>query len=326
MKIVPCCCHPTQVVFLDDQLPFLESLLLELDLSTKRCLLFDDIDDALQCVNSEKARKNFLERIFKVQSSYKLEQTNVNVQTGRIYEEIYHKERFAQVCTLVIDYDMPMFNGLEVCQQVTNPNVRKILLTGAADEHVAIEAFNKGLIQQYIPKGSNKVASLMDRVIYDAQTQYFEKLTEVVLNTVRGHSEQETALDDPLFVRFFEKFIKDHSIIEYYLFDSLGSFLLVDVEGRLSNLFLKTEEQMKGLYWEAKDEEELSATVKGDLKNMSKMLCYHIRDDQPIPDPSEWEQHLRPAQQLKGLKNTYYWAHCNNCVNLETSRKALFAH
>lgn len=326
MKIVPCCYHPTQVVFLDDQLPFLQSLLLELDLLTKRCLVFDDIDDALDCINAEKSRRNFLERVFKVQNSYKLEQTNVDVQTGRIYEEIYHKERFSQICVLVIDYDMPMMNGLEVCQQISNPNIRKILLTGAADEHVAIEAFNKGLIHQYIPKGSNHLATLMDRVIDAAQMTYFEKLTEVVLNAVRGRSEQETALDDPLFAKFFEQFIQEHHINEYYLFDGLGSFLMIDREGKMSNLFLKTEEQMKGLYWEAKDEEELSDAVKKDLKQMNKMLCYHIRDDQPIPDPSEWEQYLKPANKLKGTKGTYYWAHTGNCVKLDLSRKVIFTH
>lgn len=56
----------------------------------------------------------------------------------------------AQVC--VVDYSMPAMSGLNVLSDLTRWLGSRILLTGRADEQLAVSAFNRGLIDQFIPK------------------------------------------------------------------------------------------------------------------------------------------------------------------------------
>ena len=50
----------------------------------------------------------------------------------------------------VMDVAMPELNGMEFCRRITDPSIRKIVLTGKADEHVAVKSFNEGLIDRFI--------------------------------------------------------------------------------------------------------------------------------------------------------------------------------
>jgi CheY-like chemotaxis protein len=70
-----------------------------------------------------------------------------------IYKVIYNPRRYEEISTVIVDYDMPSMKGLEFCEKLQNPYIRKILYTGVAGEGLAIEAFNKGLIDGYIRKG-----------------------------------------------------------------------------------------------------------------------------------------------------------------------------
>ena len=58
--------------------------------------------------------------------------------------------QLAQVC--VVDYAMPGTDGLKVLTTLLDWPGARVLLTGQADEQVAIQAFNSGLIDQFIPK------------------------------------------------------------------------------------------------------------------------------------------------------------------------------
>ncbi|WP_394791701.1 response regulator [Rhodoferax sp.] len=61
-----------------------------------------------------------------------------------------------QVC--VVDYSMPQTDGLQVLETLRDWPGAKVLLTGQADEQMAVQAFNRGLIAQFIPKQSPDIA------------------------------------------------------------------------------------------------------------------------------------------------------------------------
>ena len=61
-------------------------------------------------------------------------------------------ERYALTRVCVVDYSMPEMDGLQVLSQLGEWAGARVLLTGQADEQVAVKAFNGGLIEQFIAK------------------------------------------------------------------------------------------------------------------------------------------------------------------------------
>lgn len=62
----------------------------------------------------------------------------------------------AQVC--VVDYSMPAMNGLQVLEELATWPGARVLLTGRADEQIAVQAFNSALIEQYVPKQASEIS------------------------------------------------------------------------------------------------------------------------------------------------------------------------
>ncbi|MBC5764787.1 response regulator [Ramlibacter albus] len=63
-----------------------------------------------------------------------------------------YTERYALTRVCVVDYSMPGMDGLQVLGELVDWPGSRVLLTGQADEQVAVRAFNRGLIDQFIPK------------------------------------------------------------------------------------------------------------------------------------------------------------------------------
>jgi CheY-like chemotaxis protein len=61
-------------------------------------------------------------------------------------------ERYALARVCVVDFSMPGMDGLQALAALGEWPGARVLLTGQADEQVAVRAFNRGLIDQFIPK------------------------------------------------------------------------------------------------------------------------------------------------------------------------------
>ncbi|MGS5085212.1 response regulator [Hydrogenophaga sp. A37] len=66
--------------------------------------------------------------------------------------------RYQLAHTCVVDYAMPGTDGLKVLKTLLDWPGSRILLTGQADEQIAIQAFNQGLIDQFIAKQTADIA------------------------------------------------------------------------------------------------------------------------------------------------------------------------
>lgn len=66
--------------------------------------------------------------------------------------------RYQLVQTCVVDYAMPGTDGLKVLNALLDWPGSRILLTGQADEQIAVQAFNGGLIHQFIGKQASDIA------------------------------------------------------------------------------------------------------------------------------------------------------------------------
>jgi CheY-like chemotaxis protein len=74
-------------------------------------------------------------------------------------------ERYGLGRVCVVDFSMPEMDGLQVLSRLDDWPGARVLLTGQADEQVAVDAFNRKLIDQFIPKQTADISRhLVDAV------------------------------------------------------------------------------------------------------------------------------------------------------------------
>lgn len=303
---IPVCYFPSTVLFVDDSRDFLLNFVLQLeeDLSYQ---VFDSPQKALTSIchvhgELERLKNRCLSEYTEAEHCPTTNST-INLNLSAIHGEIYNRERFSEVSCVVVDYAMPGMNGLEFCQKLKHLPIKKILLTGQADEKIAIEAFNKGLIDRYIKKNAENVSGLITDAIRQLQADYFSTMSETITNMLSVAS--PNCLQDEVFIDFFKDLLKSKAVVEYYLMDNSGSFLMLDAEGEMSSLIVKNEQDLKAHY-DLGIDNGANQDVLDNLREGKKIPAF-ARDlsfDEPW---SEWSSCLLPADALKG-KETYFFS------------------
>ncbi len=230
-----------------------------------------------------------------------------------MYEQVYSPERFKQVSTVIIDYNMPGINGLEVCAKIENPHIQKILFTGAADENLAVKAFNEGLIQGFIRKHDPQVTGQLEKMIQRAQEKFFLSISKIYMTAVTSDPEK-TFLLQPSFIELFTKIVQENSITEYYLRNFSGHFLFLNAHGNPSALFTFKGEIIDMLNGDllnqidvetAKDPHlvQLIEDMKERRKTVSEDYFEHVQ----INNPLEWPQYSYVLNSLPGIEDCYWY-------------------
>ncbi|MFT3742197.1 MAG: response regulator [Gammaproteobacteria bacterium] len=222
----------------------------------------------------------------------------MNVAISEIYKTVFDKNRFNQVGVVVIDYNMPEMNGLDMIRALKKKGLimKVIMLTGVADQSTAIKAFNDKEIDRFLVKGAADYNQKLIECIDELQLENFESKSLTI-------SESVSNLNNPDFIELFNKTYKENNIIEYYLLDDSGSFLMYDMAGNPLWLIINTEEDIEMYKDLAQDEDEVSESVVNALEKREKIVILPNRDD-VIPLANEWI--LKPAQKLKDTGIYYY--------------------
>ena len=72
-----------------------------------------------------------------------------------------HAERYRLARLCVVDYAMPGADGLQVLSSLVDWPGARVMLTGQAEDQIAIRAFNEGLIEQFVQKQTQQVAQVL---------------------------------------------------------------------------------------------------------------------------------------------------------------------
>ncbi len=311
---ITCCYYPTTVVFVDDNESFLDNVLLELDenINTRsfteptkaieylrQCALVPFADKYLKSLkhDSEVAERFDYSNV---------EHSYVDVDIFNIHKEVFNPRRFNNVIVVVVDYTMPEMNGLEMCRALKNWPFKFVLITGDATLNNAIEAFNEGLIHQFIPKSSSNFINKIHDIIHSLQETQFEEFSEVIIKNLSACS--SASLSDPLLVNFLKNFFKANNIVEYYLINESGCFLMVNARGDLSWMIIKNEEEMLEYTNSAIDNYGNREIIK-ELQSREKVLFLYTEADHINVTVDDWGKYLYPATKLVGENNTYYYSH-----------------
>lgn len=236
MKSIPTCFFPTTVVLLDDDIDFLDNL--ENALDTKATYkAFSMPYGALEYIQSMTGKGTYMDTWMTL--GYK----HMKEDVCDSWKQLYSHERFHQVSTVVIDHMMPGVNGLDICSKIDSPFIQKIMLTGEADQSIAIKAFNEGLIHGFIRKDEPHVFQALDRLIQKRQYNYFITLTQSIADTAKENP-YGTVLNEKAFIQIFQDILNTFHIVEFYMIDVVGKFILVDEEGNISALYAYHREEL----------------------------------------------------------------------------------
>jgi CheY-like chemotaxis protein len=155
-----------------------------------------------------------------------------------------YTERYALARVCVVDYSMPSMDGLETLSELVEWPGSRVLLTGQADEQIAVRAFNRGLIDQFIPKQSPDIArtlvTAVDHLLATPNARHAQTW-RVTLNPA-----QNALLRMPSIGRELASFASRHWIEHVALGEPFG-VLGLDASGHASWLQLETREGLAAL-------------------------------------------------------------------------------
>lgn len=295
-----CFYHPTSVLFLDDNEHFLHTIrqdfMGKINLQT-----LSNCERVLKILNGpdESIR---LKRLILHASEDDTTQASqvVELNVSDLHKMIYHPSRFQEVSVLVVDYLMPEMSGIELCQKIQNRNVMKILLTAEADKDVAIDAFNQGLIHQYMVKTNDNLNETLLKNIARLQESYFTHLSQIMCENADTSFLAFTS--SPEYLQLFEKTKKLSHAVEHYLLDRFGSILFLDSDASPTWLIWRNEQAMQE-YEAIAQEQGAPHSVITALKRREKLLFQLTKQDmqQPI---EQWQNYLFDVSTID--HKTYY--------------------
>lgn len=307
MLQIPYCFHPSRVMFVDDNVNFLSQLPMSLN-SNNSYLYESDPRKALEHINNHTPSPSIIEA---------LRNGDLNNSIENLFKEMYNPDRFNRISTIVVDYDMPEMNGLDLLKNIKNPHIQKILLTGAANEQIAVEAFNQGLIQHFISKSGNSSYDRLNEFIEKSNFRFFNSFSQTYMNSIRDL--HVSPLNDRAFIDFFSDFLSSNNIVEFYLRDFSGSFLCADSNTNTSMLFVFNQEmityhddEIKAFMSEDKKREFLSENLINDIKNRKIGFCFDYINGKEMPSSSGCQDYLFSLNKIKGEKQDYFYAYAPN--------------
>lgn len=151
-------------------------------------------------------------------------------------------ERFGFAQVSVVDYVMPDMSGLRMLSELTRWPGSRILLTGRADEQTAVSAFNRGLINQFIPKQSPDIRLRLTTSIQGLRDHADERHQHIWRSTLTPG--QHMLLSDPLVSWELENIVLRQGWIEHVVIGAPFGVLALDARGIVSWLQLETVDSL----------------------------------------------------------------------------------
>jgi CheY-like chemotaxis protein len=234
--------HPSTIVIVDDNALFLHTLDLRMPAESSY-QLFHDARVALDRVNQRTTLAPIADRFLAgVVAGKPAPEAHLSFELVFVEEEIKYSDRFSRASVVIVDYSMPEMTGLEFCAGIRDPAVKKVLLTGVADEKVAVKAFNDGVIDRFLPKQGDGALDEIVRCAVDMQRSYFVDQQRVLMETLSLSPAE--FLDQPSILEAFAAIRTRLHIVEHYVVDNPPGLLLFSSEGNMYRWVVMSEQEL----------------------------------------------------------------------------------
>ena len=295
--------YPTTTLLVDDNENFLSTVMTSLS-DKHSCIVESNPIKALEFIMKNQARHNIP---FNNQNNYAADdilaennQISQIIQTEEFITLSKSPHRHQEITTIILDHDMPEMDGFSFAYNLDKQDISIIMLTGVASHELAVEAFNRGIIDKFLLKDSPNLKLILSQHIEDAKHNFFYKQTrKMACNTPLYN-----ILFSAEFSELFSKIIMDYKVIEYYLLNSNGSYLLITAKNESLVFYFMPELELN--YYRDVVEGNHSAKILIDKLNAGYIPCfYHNEINLPI---SDWSDYLYLADKLKINNRQYYYA------------------
>lgn len=298
--------HPTVVVLVDDSASFIASVEFQLapSLAVKS---FTNAHDALRWLggtyNSD-AGKCLPIRVGYDEQTFSFERRTIALDVDHIYRTVLDPQRFQSPAVIVVDYAMPQINGLDFCRALKDLPCKKILLTGEANEMVAVEAFNQGLIDRYMKKGDASVLDRLEFEIAALEREFFAEKSGTLKDLLVQHS--FSFFSDEAFSDLVDSLIARHGYVEHFLFPDPAGILFFDGDGKSKLMVVETKAGLISHLETAQDYDAPEA-LKAALRDARVVPFFWESNGMYTEKSQNWQQFCKPAQVCEG-RERYYWA------------------
>lgn len=292
---VPLFYYPTHIALLDDDSLFLEETAAQLNTPCYRVKTYTNPRDSLDDLKSCKHIATLMETILIPHEEKEYEVHPFQINVNRIHALKNDLDKYRDISVFISDYNMPYMNGIDVMEQIKTDSCFKILLTGDADEEIAVNAFNQGIIQQYIKKHSKNLTDHLKKTCDDFTFKFFLTETLSYLPNSAAFILPDSPLFQLAFQSWFRDFVRKNRIVEYYLIEMRGAFLMIDDQKREHVLKIIHEDDFD-MIASSVDPGQVPDSLLDRINNQEIYLMYYKDYRFRIPKPSQgWDDHVCPV-------------------------------
>jgi|GEM_PF-1707399 len=296
------CYYPTSVALVDGNESFLLSLeqLLKIKNPAVNCNIFSNPKDALDYTNGQNGNLAGKNKIDDYQhydaENYISDILNQSTSIGSCCHCI------EEISVIIVDQDIPGIDGIEFCRKIKNPNIKKVLLTGASASRNVIDAFHSKEIHHYLNKADCNIDIELDRVIRRMQQQYFLDISSRVQSCEIDDS--VPFFSDPALADYFDSLCNALDVKEYYYQTNPSRFhLKLNDEKEFCLLIYRDEDIERHLT--AMKEQSASEALINQTKNKERIPFFPTTDGYFSPGITQLSAYLHTPDIVYGERDYY---------------------
>ena len=233
--------HPTSILLVDDNTDFLRSLQLVLK-SQFECFAFASADEAIKFIRSEPSGLTGFTASLGPEPLSAMEHIRdpaerlLHLKVSQLPRLFADTSRFARSSVLVADNAMPGMSGLEMLESLRDVPMRKLLLSGTADEGMVRQALGSGLIDAFYPKHHPALHDGLMCQLRALQLEFFAGVTEPFQPALATGDTR--FLQDETIREVFAKFVVERGIVEHCVLMQPPGILGLDDHGNAAILLI----------------------------------------------------------------------------------------
>ncbi len=297
---IPLCFYPTQIVFVDDNPDFLDALSTTFS-KQFNVQTFDNTDAALRYINEYQREAELVANGEKPKPQGDSDAWVKQVLTHKNSKR-FDELRIKEVSVLIVDYSMPNMNGIEFCEKIDSPSIKKILLTGYATPADAVSAFNNNTIHYYLKKNDANMLQDLEAAINQLQHTYFNELS----NSFKAEAiDSDTPFfADPQLARYFQESCESLGVTEYYYLTNPSRFALRTRDGGNFSCVIYTEDDIAE-HLQILQEENAPKSLYSAIESRKLVPLFQTADGYYEPGMADATASIYPAVHVSGVVNYY---------------------